>query len=516
MIETEFLIVGSGPAGVSAAWPLVQAGRDVLMIDAADTVLPAPPREDGPRRHARLGADFETLRAPADWTPMLTTPRALAVLNGAARGNPPRLDGYTVAQSRVSGGLSNLWGANCSAFDAADMAGWPLSPDDLLPAYRSVAERIGISGARDDLDPFHGEGLALHAPTQLTPTIAALYDRYRRGPAPVGLTMGRGRIAVLTEDQADRQGCNGCGLCVLGCARRSIYSSADELAALRRFTNFRFWEGTRIRRFVSTDASGPVIAFEGPNGAGQVRSDRLLLAAGTIASTALVAEHAGLLGARLPILGNPRTVMAFVLPAAIGSAFPDPSFGLAQLSLRIGVPGQADYASGAVYGADTQALDLFARRMPLTRPAAMRLSAALAPALLLVNFFLPGSFSRNSMRLEQGPEGPQTCLDGTVPEATSAAMHGTALAIRRAMRSMGAYYVPGSTLLSAPGADVHPAGTMPMGGSGRLAVTSMCELTNMPGVHAIDGAWLPSLPAKHLTFTIMANALRVGRLLAGR
>ncbi len=515
MIETEFLIVGSGPAGVSAAWPLVQAGRDVLMIDAGETMLPPPPIDGGRRREARLGADFETLRAPADWTPMLTTPRALAVLHGAARSNPPRLDGYTVAQSRVSGGLSNLWGANCSAFDAEDMAGWPLSPDDLLPAYRGVAERIGISGARDDLDRFHGEGLALHAPTPLTPTIERLYARYRQGPAPAGLTMGRGRIAVLTKDHDDRQGCNGCGLCVLGCARRSIYSSADELAALRRFTNFRLWPATRMRRLVATGASGPVIGFEGPNGAGQVRCDRLLLAAGTIESTALMAEYAGLLGRRLPIQGNPRTVMAFVLPAAIGSAFPDPSFGLAQLSLRIGVPGQAQYASGAVYGADTQALDLFAQRMPLTRPGAMRLSAALAPALLLVNFFLPGAFSRNTMRLEQGPEGPQTCLDGTVPSETRAAMHGTALAIRRAMRAMGAYYVPGSTLLSPAGADVHPAGTMPMGGGGPLAVTRDCELTAAPGVHVIDGSWLPSLPAKHLTFTIMANALRVGGLLAG-
>jgi thioredoxin reductase len=34
MIETETLIVGSGPAGVNAAWPLVLAGRSVVMIDA--------------------------------------------------------------------------------------------------------------------------------------------------------------------------------------------------------------------------------------------------------------------------------------------------------------------------------------------------------------------------------------------------------------------------------------------------------------------------------------------------
>ena len=35
----EFIVIGSGPAGVSVAIPLVDAGRRVLMIDGA---LPSP------------------------------------------------------------------------------------------------------------------------------------------------------------------------------------------------------------------------------------------------------------------------------------------------------------------------------------------------------------------------------------------------------------------------------------------------------------------------------------------
>jgi len=43
-----------------------------------------------------------------------------------------------------------------------------------------------------------------------------------------------------------------------------------------------------------------------------------------------------------------------------------------------------------------------------------------------------------------------------------------------------------------PGASVHYAGTLPM-----------------PHVYVIDGAVFPALPAKNLSFTIMANAMRV-------
>ncbi len=40
MRETDILIIGSGPAGVSAAWPLVFAGLSVTMIDAGTGKLP--------------------------------------------------------------------------------------------------------------------------------------------------------------------------------------------------------------------------------------------------------------------------------------------------------------------------------------------------------------------------------------------------------------------------------------------------------------------------------------------
>ena len=44
MLDCEFLIIGSGPAGVNAAWPLAKAGKKVVMIDGAtERELPKPP-----------------------------------------------------------------------------------------------------------------------------------------------------------------------------------------------------------------------------------------------------------------------------------------------------------------------------------------------------------------------------------------------------------------------------------------------------------------------------------------
>jgi thioredoxin reductase len=57
--DPEFIVIGSGPAGVSAAIPLVAAGRRVLMIDGS-SAQPLPPRNGAPHSwQDRLGRQLE-------------------------------------------------------------------------------------------------------------------------------------------------------------------------------------------------------------------------------------------------------------------------------------------------------------------------------------------------------------------------------------------------------------------------------------------------------------------------
>jgi thioredoxin reductase len=44
--DFDVIIVGSGPAGVSAAFPLVKAGLRVLMVDGGKQAKDLPPSED--------------------------------------------------------------------------------------------------------------------------------------------------------------------------------------------------------------------------------------------------------------------------------------------------------------------------------------------------------------------------------------------------------------------------------------------------------------------------------------
>jgi hypothetical protein len=54
-----------------------------------------------------------------------------------------------------------------------------------------------------------------------------------------------------------------------------------------------------------------------------------------------------------------------------------------------------------------------------------------------------------------------------------------------------------------------------MGASEPHGTSRFGELNAAPDLYIVDGAALPTIPAKFTTLTIMANADRIGRYLAG-
>jgi len=519
MIETEILIVGSGPAGINAAWPLVLAGRSVVMIDADDRPLPLSPEtsidilRDHPHRWRQyFGEDLGGLFLHGDYSPKLATPLGRAVIEAGNNVRPKVVaNNFMAMRSATPGGLSAIWGALCSTYDSQDMLSYPISSAMLAPFYRAIAQRIGISGVNDHLASFHGADLPLQDAIPLTPPAAHLLKRYMSCIPPNDFQLGLARNAVITENHNERNACNQCGLCLLGCARKSIYNSSHELAALARHTNFLYKSGTPVRRLRSLEGEQQIVEVSGSD---SIKSKHLLLAAGTINSTALVLEYAGMYGAKLRVLSNPVAGMAFVVPHLVGNNFQPNSFSLGQLSYRLGLPRDKEYATGVIYGADTLPLDVFARRMPFSRPVAMRISATLAPALMPATAYLPGRYSANSLSLQKRGQVSEVIVDGYVTDEAKQLLDGAGKKLGKVLRRYGAYLVPGSLTISPPGSDAHVVGTIPMGGQGELSCSSSCELNIAPGVYVIDGSWLPDLPAKHCTFTIMANAYRVGSLLA--
>ena len=98
-----------------------------------------------------------------------------------------------------------------------------------------------------------------------------------------------------------------------------------------------------------------------------------------------------------------------------------------------------------------------------------------------------------------------------MPPADEKILIGRTLAkIRRFFFQLGAPILPGLTRMRPMGSSVHYSGTLPMTREKKSwCVSENCQSYDIQNLFVVDGAAMPQLPAKNLTFTLMANAVRV-------
>lgn len=523
--SADIVIVGSGAAGVSAAIPLVEAGWRVLMIDAGLEPEQAPPARtfydlrtrDPEQWKIFVGAQFHALRADVPSSPKFRAPGNAFAYADEQQAYAVRTTNFHLIGSLAAGGLSNIWGAGVSCYTSEDLGEFPITRTELEPSYRAIAARIGISGSdRDDLAAFFGTDLPLQPPTALNENATRLWRRYRAHPAAArghGVTIGRARNAVLTQDLGDRQRCNESNTCIWGCARRAIYSAAYDLAALRRRDNFHYRgrllvESVRPRHDASTLRIRPLdraAAFEH-------HAKIVILACGAIGSAKLVLDALGVIDQEIPFVSSPTMGFAVWLPERLGAAITDQGFGLSQLSFTVRGSEKNTTAFGNLFGSDGVLTTELMHHLPLSRPTAIRCARLLNPSLLLGNCFLPGQLSNH--RLSCRADGTLH-IRGGAHEALPAVAAEIKSRLSRMFLRYGMVVLPKSFRLTTPGEDVHYAATLPMRHEPELYQTkSTGEVAGLAGVYVADGAVLSALPAKSHTLTIMANADRIARRIA--
>jgi hypothetical protein len=127
----------------------------------------------------------------------------------------------------------------------------------------------------------------------------------------------------------------------------------------------------------------------------------------------------------------------------------------------------------------------------------------------------PSAAKRLLLRRGEGSTPDRLRIDYAPAAAELAAQHADERRLRRIFLRLGC--VPLRTIRPGHGANIHYAGTFPMAPSGgELTCDSNGRLRATRAVHLADGSLFPWLPAKGLTFTLMAHANRVGTLLARR
>ena len=526
------VVVGSGASGVHFAQTALEKGYRVVMLDVGrPRPEPVAPEYDFVSLKTKvqdpvqyfLGSRFESLILPDYNAEYYGFPPHKQYIFRTAGDFRYRAEGFSPLVSFASGGLAEAWTGGCYPFNAEEIAAFPFSFDVLNEYYGRVARRIGVSGTKDDLSRFFPMHDGLLPALELDEHSNRLLETYAKRrdyfQSKLRCYMGRSRSATLSVDHNGRKACSYSGRCLWGCPSDSLYTPSVTLRWCQRHPNFEYRGGLYVSHFrVSSEGRvKKLIAYQAGSG-NTVEMDvsKLVLAAGTLCSSHIflnsVYRDTNQIVTLRGLMDNRQVLMPFVNLKMIGRPYDANTYQYHQVAFGLESDRPMDYVHGLVTTLKTASIHPVIQTMPLDFGGAISLFRNIHAALGLVNInFSDERREGNQITLEAGPDGTQRLAIQYAPEASEPQRMKSVLGtFRKILWKLGCVAPSGMTHLRPMGASVHYAGTIPMtADGGSLTCTPDGRSRDFENLWFADGTTFPALPAKNLTFTLMANAMRI-------
>lgn len=526
-------VVGSGASGVHFALTLLEKGREVELVDVG-TEAPSPQLPEASLLELKeqlerpvdyfLGDALESAVLPQNGDDIYSFPPSKRYAFDRPTGFDIRTDGFDPVYSFARGGLAEAWTAGCYPFSSTETIDFPFDHAALADGYDEIAARIGISGALDDLSRFYPEHAHLQPPHPLDEHSARLVDRYDRRRQwlneRLGCYVGRTRVAALSRALDGRPPCANLGRCLWGCPNRAFYTPSLTLEACRRYPNFTYTPGVRVLRFVSSAGRISGIEGRGVDGAPvRLPVDHLVLAAGALSSAEIyLRSSAPEPGQRHPpralsgLMDNRQMLVPFVHTGMIGRAYEPRSYQYHLLGMGFENDDPKHYVHCQITTLKTALLHPVIQKLPLDLAHATRMIAMIHAALGVVNVNFHDD-RRSENRVEWTPEVGEAgglTIRYRPPSDEGERIDRALVRVRRALRALGCVAPKSMTHMRTMGTSVHYAGLLPMSSEDRPDTTTPTGRSReFENLHFADGITFPFLPAKNLTFTLMANAVRI-------
>lgn len=512
----DVIIVGSGPAGVAGASALTN--KKILLLDVGLS----------PEKHISLQQNFYDLRKDPESSFRHLIGENFESLNNICRQNLiPKLKSphqhYIVAQNQslgglrsesfkgylsyARGGLANAWGGQLYRFNDQDLRDFPIQTAELTPFYNTLTERIGISGTDDDLNHFYGPGSSLLPPLQLNALGCDLLRKYESRKKlfhQQDITLGRPRLGVLSVDYQGRKKCDYSSLEFVDPCPAHIYRPSITLDQLIAEKHLEYRDGYQVISYQETADQVQVTARQTASGRHQTFSARkLVLAAGTLGSAKIVLNANRDNETRLPLMENLLSYIPFLQCSRLGAPLQQDSF-YTQLNLFYSGKLHPEPVMGTFYAISGILHSDILFDIPLPVRSSIIVSKYIIPATLVLHLWYPARPEKdNSVRLDRSGD-----LDISYQSTVSGAVERHLISV---LRRIGYFSLPSLCKYPAPGNSFHYAGTLPMKErpSSPYETDRFGRLNGTTRISIADGACFPALPAKNLSMTIMANAMRI-------
>ncbi len=529
----DVIIVGSGPGGVNAAYPLCEAGLNIVMLDYGNTdkkyrsLVPSKDftqirMTDEQQHRYFLGEDFEGILLDDVRVGTKLTPPRLHVLADASDHMPVNSDTFVANESLAMGGLAAAWGAGVMPFHKEDFSDMPISLGDLEPHYRAVAERIGVSGERNELHSLFGDFGAIMPPRDLDSNAEQVLNRYKRKEDELkrhGFFLVPATMAICTRPYRGRGPHQYHDMDFWTDTDDSVYRPQYTLDELKRFSNFSYINDRFVLSFTEKKENMVEVTARTKEGSEIERyhARAIVLAAGTMGSARIALRSLNKYDVKIPVLTNAYTYIPSINLNMIGKTAKDRRSSLGQLHLYYF---HDLSASGPVHSSLFSYRSLLTFKLlkeaPLPQRECLRIMRSLLNIFVIMSIFHKDSPSDSKYCvLRKAPVNEPDHLEIHYRNSYNELleMESTEKTIKRFYRKLGCW--PIKMIRRAPGSSIHYAGTLPMSREDReLTCNTEGCLSGTRSVYIADGSLISPLPSIALTFSIMAIANRVGTLLA--
>lgn len=475
-------VVGAGPTGWATTRKLIDLGCEVTVI-ATDT---KPDKlnlgnESGKALNKKLlfGSDYP-------YRPFASGPGHYQ-------------SGVNVSSSFARAGLSLVWGATMLPYTSKDIEDWPIGISELATHYEYLGKHVPICGRSDALELSYLPILS-RSPLLPSPRILSLIEKSNARNGRI--TVGTSRLAVETGIES-KGGCHYCGLCLGGCPDYFIWSAPLIHSNLVSYElGFRAMELEMASDSVSInaiDSHGNKKHFAGFDkvflATGPIESFRILSTSGLVGRTAVLKDSATFF---VPFLTDPR----------LGSAS-DNNHALAQAFIRIeGLGSKASQIQ--VYEYSDDLIPRAKRALPLGMLVPDSFLKPLLSRLLVGIGYLHSSESREiSMSLNENGNVELKAAGLSEPEQKKRIKE-LLRQVSKDLRGLGLLPIRSLIEFTKPGEGVHYGGWLPMGDKADILGTPNQAMN----IHLVDSSIFPTIPAGAITFTAMANAVRIAEMVA--
>jgi hypothetical protein len=527
-----YIVVGSGCTGAMAAQTLVEAGVKVLMLDAGNTddtyekLIPekdftAIRQTEENQSDYLLGKKFESISwANIGSGSQLTPPRKYMVKE-VEKFLEIASQTFFPVESLAYGGLGNGWGLGSCVFSDKEAEAAGLDAQKMKAAYQTVANRIGISGAQDDITAYttaHLHNIMPPAPVDSNQEQLRInYNRKKQWFAQNNFFLGRTALALITKDKDHRKAYQPKDLDFYSDKDQSAYRPWITINELKNKNNFSYKGGIIVKQFKELENGDvEIITWNKDKNEEEIfRTQKLVLAPGVLGTARIVLRSSSKENQILPLLCNPYAYFPCINFSQLGKTFQRNTSGFAQLSLfhDNNMHGD-DIAMASLYSYKSLMLFRIIKEAPVNFRDGISLMNFLMPAFVIMGLFHPEkSGGKKSLSLRKDVSkitGDSLQAEYLLSENEKQKITDRNSLFKKAMSKLGAY--PVKMIDPGMGSSIHYSGVLPfekeekpfsLSPDGKLHVTK--------NIFVADGSGFRFLPAKGLTLSLMANAHNVAQ-----